>query len=411
MQKQVIHTKAHYYLSLLIAFTLPLGKLTAVFIALLLLNWLLEGDFKNKGQALKQSKLAFVFIGFYILHFLGLIYTANQSSGWFDMEVKMSLFVFPLVYSTRSLTQKQLGKVFYALIAGGILASFIMLSVATYIYFKQDLIKFFYEEFSILIHPSYLSMYLNVASAWLIIQLLNGSFQKRYQVILAAVIVFFFAGINVLLSSKMGMLSMMLMFIIFLVYYVINRRKFLLGIAGILLIIAGIVAVAKYLPDVSRRIQRLVDAVTNSHPDKNETESSAVRLLVWKAANNVIEQHVVLGVGTGDSKDELMKEYEKEGLTGALEHKLNTHSAYYQVFVSLGLIGLLTLLANLFLPFIEAVKNKNSIYIAFLLLILFNFVPEAMLETQAGVIFYAFFNAVICFCGSSVYDEGRINES
>ena len=43
-----IHTKAHYVLAILIAFSLPFGRLTPIFISLMLLNWLIEGDFKNK---------------------------------------------------------------------------------------------------------------------------------------------------------------------------------------------------------------------------------------------------------------------------------------------------------------------------------------------------------------------------
>ena len=105
----------------------------------------------------------------------------------------------------------------------------------------------------------------------------------------------------------------------------------------------------------------------------------------------------MIGVGTGDAKDALNKEYEKQNITNALTNKFNCHNEFYQVFVTLGIIGFLLLLVTIFFPLVHAFKTSNYLYAAFLLIIIFNFISESMLERQAGVMFYAFFNSLLCF--------------
>ena len=97
MTKREFHSSAHFILAILIAFTLPFAKLTAGFIALMLLNWLLEMDFRNKFKAIGSNKLTMCFIAFFIMHLLGLIYTENINSGLFDIQVKLSLLFFPII--------------------------------------------------------------------------------------------------------------------------------------------------------------------------------------------------------------------------------------------------------------------------------------------------------------------------
>ncbi|MCW3084112.1 MAG: hypothetical protein JWP12_1478 [Bacteroidetes bacterium] len=410
MIKKQFHIKAHQYLLLLIAFCLPFARLVAIFIALLLLNWLLEGDFKNKLHTIFKNKFALLFLAFYVLHLVGLLYTQNMEAGLFDIQVKLSLLIFPLILGSRPVDKTDRDTIFLALIAGGIFSALMMLTRAIFTYFTTGEENFYYEAFSsFLIHPSYISMYLNVVISWMLINLMNGGFAgKKFSNKIAVAIILFFSFIIVLLSSKMGLITLLLIYISFLVYFIIKRKKYLLGFSGIVLIFLAIFLVLQLSPEIKGRVTRAISAVTNDNPDQKNAESTAVRMLVWKAANQVISEHPLLGAGTGDAKDELMKEYENRGMTGAIEHKLNSHNEFYQVFVALGLIGLILLLAGLFLPMIFAIRKPDPIYFCFLLIIIFNFLPESMLETQAGVMFYAFFNSMLCFCNFKVTKEPAV---
>jgi O-antigen ligase len=82
-------------------------------------------------------------------------------------------------------------------------------------------------------------------------------------------------------------------------------------------------------------------------------------------------------------------------MKAASEQRLNAHNQYLQTTVALGVIGLLVLILILLLPALQAYRQNNFPYFVFLVLLGFNLLFESMLETQAGVVFYAFFNVVL----------------
>lgn len=133
----------------------------------------------------------------------------------------------------------------------------------------------------------------------------------------------------------------------------------------------------------------------NNVIDNTTTESSKVRLLIWQTSAEIIKDNFLFGVGTGDVKDVLMSKYKEKGLTGAYKENLNAHNQFLQTFIALGLPGILLLLASFVFPFILAIKTRNYIYLAFLIIVFINFLTESMLETIAGVMFYAFFNSLL----------------
>ncbi len=67
-----------------------------VFIVFLFLNWIAEGKYSEKLLFLK-SKYLLLFISYYLMYLIGMIWTNNQDSGWFDLEVKLPFLIFPLI--------------------------------------------------------------------------------------------------------------------------------------------------------------------------------------------------------------------------------------------------------------------------------------------------------------------------
>lgn len=410
MFNKLFHTKTHYYLAISIALCLPLVRLTPIFISLLLLNWLLEGDYKNKFQSIFKNKSALLFVSFFLIHLVGLAYTENMDSGWFDLQVKLSLFIFPIIFVSRPFDQKQIKSMFWAFVVGSIVCSFILLTRAVYTYYVFSENNFFYLQLSFFTHPSYIAMYFNLVIAWLMLVLFKKEDHlKRTHVVLSVCCILFFSFMIVLLSSKMGLIVLLMLYLGFMIYFIISRKRYLLGVVGLLIIISSVFMLLRFVPEISDRLKTVITAVSNTSTNQAESESTAVRMLIWSAANQVISENLLLGVGTGDAKDKLLEEYEKRGMTGASEHKLNAHNEYYQVFVSLGLIGFVVLLLCLLFPLYNAFASSNSIYVLFLLIVILNFSAESMLETQAGVIFFAFFNSLLCFNKNYIREYTKIN--
>jgi O-antigen ligase len=208
--------------------------------------------------------------------------------------------------------------------------------------------------------------------------------------------ILFLSVMVILLSSKAGLLTLALIIMLAAVY---SWKRMKLKLAGLVILGSGVMLfVLGYwlVPVAFSRISAAGHAV-KAQPEKGrvQAESNADRMAVWVTAIEIIKKNYVFGVGTGDVKDALMEGYKKNGLIPAYEHKFNAHNQYLQTFVTLGLAGFLALVAILLLPALRALKGRQDLYLAFLLIFAMNILFESMLEIQAGVVFYAFFNAFL----------------
>lgn len=395
------HKRIHYFLVLLIACALSSVLITPVFIVLLCINWVAEGNFKKKFSDNKNKSIAFLFCSLLFVYMIGLLHTTNMQAGWFDIQVKCSLFIFPLLLASSTFTKKERETILLSFIIGCFIAVLICLTNAVYRYFVFSENNFFYESFSNIIHlhPSYFSMFLNTANAFLLLySLKNQTVLSKSKKVLIAFIVLFFAIIIALLSSKMGIITLILLVFLYFIFYIIQHKKIIFGLAGIGILILLFFTMLKFVPEIKGRIYGLVSVVSDKNSITNsDSESTGVRILVWGATKDVIKEHFWTGAGTGDVKAVLMEKYKQKGLTGAYEHQLNSHNQYLQTFATLGIFGFLILLANFFIPIYIGIKRNKKMYLIFLMIIMLNFLSESMLERQAGVMFYAFFNSFLFF--------------
>lgn len=93
---------AHYYLHLLgligVAVGLPLSKVVlSISTLFLLLNLLLKADFKSYLENWKANRTFLLVLGFFLLHFVGLIWSEDIQYGINDIWKKIPLIIIPLV--------------------------------------------------------------------------------------------------------------------------------------------------------------------------------------------------------------------------------------------------------------------------------------------------------------------------
>jgi len=92
---------AEYIFIVAIPFSLPLSKkLLPYLIAFLIAFWLFEGNYKIKIDKLKSNRVFYFIFGFYVLHVIGLLYSANLDAGLFDIQVKLSILFLPVIFWT-----------------------------------------------------------------------------------------------------------------------------------------------------------------------------------------------------------------------------------------------------------------------------------------------------------------------
>jgi hypothetical protein len=70
------------------------------------INWILEGNFKEKWQRLKSNKKALMLIGLYLMLIPGMLYTSNLDAGLKMLRINLPLLIFPLVLGSRPPLEK-----------------------------------------------------------------------------------------------------------------------------------------------------------------------------------------------------------------------------------------------------------------------------------------------------------------
>ena len=185
-------------------------------------------------------------------------------------------------------------------------------------------------------------------------------------------------------------------------FWMIKYKAIVKGIAITSLLAIVFIGVYKYSPLFQERINELT---TIGQSEKIATSSTSSRKIIWNTSLNLIKKNIVFGYGTGDAKDMLVNEYEQKGLNILAEKKLNAHNQYLQTMLAIGLFGGAILILMLLVPLYMSFQQKHYLYLGFLLLIIINFLTEAMLERQVGVVFYSFFN---CLFFVSYFSENTL---
>lgn len=125
----------------------------------------------------------------------------------------------------------------------------------------------------------------------------------------------------------------------------------------------------------------------------------ALRIAIWKCSADILNEHWLTGVGTGDVQDSLQKAYEKRKFYFAsMYNRYNAHNEYLQITLANGLTGLLILLSCIFYPLLHYNKNfSGNTYLLFLMLFALVGFSESLLEVNKGIIWYSFFNSIFAF--------------
>ena len=126
-KQTTILDKTLLYVLLLFIFLIPLyGKILPLLIVILVILWLINGSIKDKISNLKKSPVFFLPVFFYMLHILGMSYTSNFSEGLFDLEVKFSLLLLPvLIVSDKKFFEKYRNNILLAFLIGNCIALFV----------------------------------------------------------------------------------------------------------------------------------------------------------------------------------------------------------------------------------------------------------------------------------------------
>ncbi len=361
---------------------------------------LISGNWPEKWSRLKSKPVILLLIAYYLFHIVGVFYSDDMKFASRTVSLKISILLFGVVWSVVKLTTDQIKKVLLTYVLACFLASFIDLFSALLRYLETgDLTNFLYNKLSI-VFPNkkhYLSMYYAFA-AFITMFFAIRPLQWMKSRVLFIIASLWFTNMVLLLGARAQLLAMLIVGPILIIQIAKEKYaswKIWTGAVGFFIFLSVVILVNPITrPKVIESYDELNELF---NPEGKKTTNP--RVYIWDyAMDQIMEQSVIWGAGTGDAVNELqVRMYDCEVQFWIVDKyyllrdkKLNYHNQFLESLATLGISSILLLLAVLLWPLIKYF-SQSKIFLMFLLLITLSFMTESILERQAGVLFFAFF--------------------
>lgn len=230
------------------------------------------------------------------------------------------------------------------------------------------------------VHPTFLS------AAWMwaaFLTLSQPKFSWRFKVLFIPTLLL----LSFLAGGKMPLIAGALIFVLFGISKIKSWKHKVLLIAAAIAIFGINVA---YNPLVSERFSEL------KSPNIQFTEgqlltSTELRLGIWNCSWQSVQQHWLLGVGTGNTRSVLEDCYRNYGQVEFFDTEFNTHNQYMHFWLSGGILSLLGFLVFLIVIAYRAWQEKNIQLLYFCLFFALICLTENYLSRQFGMMLASFF--------------------
>ncbi|MFH0841797.1 MAG: O-antigen ligase family protein [Bacteroidota bacterium] len=371
------------------------------------LCWVIENysRFRLMMDTRKKYLLLFVFfISYYLWQAAGLIYSEDIKMGYLNLFGRLSLILFPLVLfypgerirkNTGTLLRLFASAAFIYMVYCFLRALFRSIVIDDGVWtFDPHPPEFFWlsyfyaSQLTLPLHPSYISIYVLMSVMISLESWFDHSMKHSFRyvwliiAVLLAISIFF-------LSSRAGIICSLIMIPLYLMIKLKNMGRWRFAWLGVTLLLISL------LPLIikNQRVASLFKKYFNENT--REEQPDEPRFTVWNLALKISRQNLLLGVGIGDVRNELVKEYEKNDEQVMAEERYNVHNQFLEVLLENGLIGAILFISIFICMIYIAVIDRNILYGSFIFLIIFYSLFETILYRLAGVSFFPLFSFLL----------------
>ena len=394
--------KTYHYLLLAFAFTLPLSRATNnLFVGLLILLLILQGDYRQQLSRLRTSRFALSIAAFMSFTLLSLLWTENLDTG---LNGKLLYLYWIAIFAIALNVRKEhISSVVTAFILGMVISEILSYGM----FFELWTIKGHGKEY-----PSPFMMHIDysIFLAFTAIILLNRLLSDRYTKKEKWMLLFFFLTISGNLFINDGRTGQLAFAVGIVATVFIHFRVSVKSLLGALLLIAVLFSSAYTLSD---KFHSRVLAAQHDIAEIGQgqfTSSWGMRVAMYTVAGDIIKENPLIGVGVGDFNDAARTALEKNSHGFPQEvidfiPKYHFHSQYLNTLVQGGIIGLFLLLL-LFYHFSKlsiADPELKELSLLIITLFLVGFIPEPLLMKQFTNTLFILFAGL--FLGASLSSE------
>jgi O-antigen ligase len=358
----------------------------------------------SRKVELREKVFLFIFIGHFAAYVWGLLNSENMSQAWLNLEKRLSLLVFPLVFSTIppfAIKRQQL-----------LVKAFVLSCLLACLYTFRKGFGFLNTENRTwtvgdltTIHRPYLGLYCAFSILALLLFVPNkGWFSKFLKLALGL----FFVLFLYIIYAKAAIAGFTLILLLLTNLYLIDHKRYrtLLAVDGALL--GTILLSLLTVPRLRTFANTIITFKPFSYEEYNTqlVDSFNIRRDIWGCVVQVLGEKFtwLFGVGIDSMEQHLTPCY----VTKLLDQRgefYNPHNEYLETWLTLGLLGIVLFMLALIVPAIKRFGSHNYLYLSFLLLFAISSLTESTLGVQKGIIFYAFFNSLFAFHHFPAYEQ------
>lgn len=191
------------------------------------------------------------------------------------------------------------------------------------------------------------------------------------------------------------------LFLFYIVMGLLNIKSFWKNkkiLIGSLISAVAIIWLMSHVPIIERYARQLTTRQNLEESySKNDLDGVTVRLIIWQHVWQLIKEKPVTGYGIPDGQLALKKSYAETGYVHGIIHGHHAHNLYLGVWLESGLVGLLAVLATLFVPLFSAIKKGKKLYVALAAMTAFVSISEPVIYLHQGIIMFMLFASLLFF--------------
>ena len=365
------------------AVMLPLSRAAiTLFTMLLLILWILEGNFKYKKALLTTNNVIIALALFFAMNFVSLLWTDDISNS-LDY-IRRYWYILPIVTIYTSAKKEYIPKILSAFIFGMFISEVIAYTVFFELWEFKHATK---NNISPFMHHIEYSAFLAFTALILLGRIFSTTSMK-----LKVAHTFFFMTISgnlFLTEGRTGQLA--LIFGLYVLPLINFKNKFKAVFISTTLSVLLLTVAYNFSSTFHNRFADATNSIVEVIQDNNYCSSWGSRVGVYFTAADIVLKHPLLGAGISDNMEAFRHiidtKYTYMGCIKSLEHM---HNQYLQVLTQLGFIGLFFFLMIFYMVGnIKIVSREYSNMKYLYLTILFiSFIAEVLFHRAFSMVLF-----------------------
>ena len=200
--------------------------------------------------------------------------------------------------------------------------------------------------------------------------------------------IFLFIFIHIL-SVRSGLAVLYISLVFFLLLMMYQKGPYLMGMIGLVLICAVPLLAYQFVPSFKAKIDYARWDFKMYMEGTGEHYSDAERMLSYQVGWSIIQDHPIIGIGTGDLKPEVYRRYAAN--FPDIDHPKMPHNQLMSMWGAHGIIGLVIFLVAFFYPLFYKQNYREFLFASFLCIIFLTFMIENTIENSIGLGIFIFF--------------------